>query len=145
MDKEYYCDECDFTTDNIGALGSHRKYIHGKDGRFAKKSLEQRLNELVEEVHGMPELTKGEVEEIIRRELANSDFCQRFPDLCKRVERIEDVVGGHPIPSEQLLQVWGSCEECRPKLERLVKSGTFKAKEETEDEEEQWTPAWMKE
>ena len=120
MSKEYYCEDCDFETDNIGALGSHKKYVHGKDGRFAKKNLEARLNELREEVHIMPDLTKVEVEEIIRRELQNSNFCKDFPELCQRVKTIEDIVGSHPKPHANLFErVWSDCPDCKDEWERM--------------------------
>jgi hypothetical protein len=84
-------------------------------------------------------ISKEDVTAIIKEALGGQlgDFCSRFPELCqqvnglqKKINNIEAATTSHPTPTENLLQIWASCPDCRPKAERL---GILKPAEEKED------------
>lgn len=73
----------------------------------------------------VPKMDKGELEQTISKVFSGSSFCQQFPALCAKVERIDQIVNSHPKPDKNIVQTWRSCPECSPELDRLIKSGVF--------------------
>ena len=90
-------------------------------------------------------ISKEDVQAIVKGEVG--DFCSRFPGLCgqvsgleKEVKSIKEAVTSHPTPTENLLQIWANCPECRPKAEKL---GLIKpvVAEEEEESSFPWIPS----
>jgi len=80
----------------------------------------------------VPSVDEEKITQIVSSALNSSSFCQRFPELCgqvsslqRQVKGITEVMASHPKPDERLINIWENCPECRPELDRLVKSGAF--------------------
>ena len=92
-------------------------------------------------------ITKEDVQGIISGQMG--DFCTRFPGLCgqvssleKKVSTIQEATTSHPTPTENLLEIWQNCPDCRPKAERL---GILKPVEQEEKEPEEASSfPWIK-
>jgi len=132
--EELVCPECGQSQFKTKAsLAAHRKFAHDVDGKSAKPSFSekvlQRLTEIEEKVDGNlnKEVSMASNEELDR-------VCEMFPDLCRKVDRIGDILDQHPVPNESLLEMWRQCPDCQQKLEKLIKSGAFSGKAEEDGE-----------
>jgi len=134
---ELVCDICgkgEFSTK--ASVAAHKRFIHHIPGDHAKPSptekVMEKLEEICEKLDGNKEVSMPSSEELDR-------VCEMFPDLCQKVDRIENLLESHPVPNETLLQMWRQCPECQPKFERLIKSGAFKEKaEEAKSDDFPW-------
>ena len=134
--EEIICPECGQTGFKCNAsLAAHRKFKHKVDGLTTKRTqldeVLSRLDEIENKINdkGVNMATDEDLDRM----------CAQFPGLCQKVDRIGDVLESHPVPNENLLQMWRQCPECQPKLERLIKSGAFKEKaEEAKSDDFPW-------